>query len=287
TATTSPWFCENAAGARQCWGNYNTSTDYYNDGPRTGVTRTYSLTLTRATVAPDGFAREAMLVNGQLPGPTIEADWGDIVEVHVSNQLETNGTAIHFHGIRQHGSNAMDGVPGVTQCALAPGDSQVYRWVAEQYGFSWYHSHFSLQYGNGMLGPLIVRGPVTADYDDELEPLVVMDWYHADSFYLHSLGGPPPNAPSGLINGKGQFNGSDSYHESSVVAGKKYLMRIVNSGTFTHVKFWVDGHKLTVVSADFVAVDPYEVDFLDIALGQRYMVVLEADQDPDNYWIRA
>ncbi|KAJ1568496.1 hypothetical protein HK405_001315, partial [Cladochytrium tenue] len=182
--------------------------------PPVESTRTYSFTVACSSLAPDGYACVAMLVNGQLPRPTIEADWDDVVEVHVTNLLETNdGNTNQFHGISQLGSNAMDGMPGITQCALAPGDSQVYRWVAEQYGFSWYHSHFSLQYGNDMLGPLIVRGPATADYDEELEPLVVMDWYHAD--------------------GKGQFNGSASYHETAVVAGKKYLMRTVNSGTFT------------------------------------------------------
>ncbi|KAJ1568346.1 hypothetical protein HK405_002827 [Cladochytrium tenue] len=287
SSTTSPYYCENAKGSRQCWGQYDISTDYYNDGPRTGVTRTYSFTVARATIAPDGFPRDAVLVNGMLPGPTIEADWGDVVEVHVENQIADNGTAVHFHGVRQHGTGSMDGVPGVTQCALAPGDTQVYRWVAEQYGYSWYHSHFSLQYGNGLLGPLLVRGPTTSDYDEELEPLVIMDWYHNDSFYLHSLGGPPPPAESALINGKGQFNGTAYYHETTVTSGKKYLLRLVNSGTFTHMKFWVDGHKLTVVSADFVAVEPYEVDYLDVALGQRYIVILDADQPPDNYWIRA
>jgi FtsP/CotA-like multicopper oxidase with cupredoxin domain len=53
-----------------------------------------------------------MAVNGSIPGPTLFADWGDTVVVHVTNNLVTsqNGTSIHWHGIRQHGTNDQDGV---------------------------------------------------------------------------------------------------------------------------------------------------------------------------------
>lgn len=47
----------------------------------------------------------------------------------------------------------MDGVNGVTQCPVAPGDSFVYRFNLTQYRTSWYHSHYSLQYEDGLLGP--------------------------------------------------------------------------------------------------------------------------------------
>jgi FtsP/CotA-like multicopper oxidase with cupredoxin domain len=53
-----------------------------------------------------------MAVNGSIPGPTLFADWGDTVVVHVTNSLVTskNGTSIHWHGIRQNGTNDQDGV---------------------------------------------------------------------------------------------------------------------------------------------------------------------------------
>lgn len=41
--------------------------------------------------------------------------------VHVTNALQTNGTSLHFHGIRQNGTNYMDGTASVTQCPIAPG----------------------------------------------------------------------------------------------------------------------------------------------------------------------
>ena len=49
----------------------------------------------------------------------------------------------------------MDGVNGVTQCPIAPRDSFTYTWKAMQYGSSWYHSHFSVQYADGALGPMV------------------------------------------------------------------------------------------------------------------------------------
>ena len=49
----------------------------------------------------------------------------------------------------------MDGVNGVTQCPIAPGDSFNYTWRAMQYGSSWYHSHYSVQYADGAVGPLV------------------------------------------------------------------------------------------------------------------------------------
>ena len=49
----------------------------------------------------------------------------------------------------------MDGVNGLTQCPIAPGDSFVYTWRAMQYGSSWYHSHYSVQYADGAVGPMV------------------------------------------------------------------------------------------------------------------------------------
>lgn len=52
---------------------------------------------------------------------------------------------MHWHGIRQLGTNQADGANGVTQCPIAKGDSYTYEWEALQYGHTWYHSHYALQ----------------------------------------------------------------------------------------------------------------------------------------------
>ena len=69
--------CINSANDRACWGEYNISTDYYTEVPDTGVTREFWLDITNQTAAPDGVYRDVLLVNGSLPGPTLEVDWGD------------------------------------------------------------------------------------------------------------------------------------------------------------------------------------------------------------------
>jgi FtsP/CotA-like multicopper oxidase with cupredoxin domain len=51
----------------------------------------YNLEATSMSLSPDGFSRPMMVFNGQYPGPTIVADWGDTIEVTVKNSLETNG----------------------------------------------------------------------------------------------------------------------------------------------------------------------------------------------------
>lgn len=88
--------------------------------PDTGVTREYWLELSDVTVAPDGVSRTAMAVNGTIPGPTLFADWGDTVVVHVSNNLTTsnNGTSIHWHGIRQQSTNDQDGVSQICKMLI-------------------------------------------------------------------------------------------------------------------------------------------------------------------------
>lgn len=148
---------------RAFWGAYNLTTNYYEEIPDTGVVREYWLNLVNVTAAPDGRERTVLLVNGTFPGPTIVADWGDTVVVHVTNSMQDNGTSLHFHGVRQHDTNQMDGVASLTQCPTAPGETYTYTWRAEEYGSSWYHSHFSLQAWNGVFGGIVINGPASAD----------------------------------------------------------------------------------------------------------------------------
>ncbi|KAL3440209.1 Cupredoxin [Aspergillus insuetus] len=297
--------CENTPTSRECWGQYNISTDWHSVVPETGVTREYWLVAENHTLAPDGYERQVLVFNGTLPGPLIEADWGDELVIHVTNALDYNGTAVHWHGIWQRGTNQYDGVPGVTQCPIAPGQSFTYRFRATQYGTSWYHSHFSLQMADGLYGPLVIRGPSTANYDVDLGPVFVTDWYHKSAFILweeHTrYGGVPVRAnavpPGGLINGTNVFpcpdsedpacRGTGRRSEVTIEKGKRYLIRVIDSSVDGWMKFSIDGHKLTVVAMDFVPIVPYETDAVILTSGQRYDVIFEADQDVDNYWMRA
>lgn len=165
--------CSNGATSRSCWGAYNINTDYSTSWPITGVTKSYTFHITNTTLSPDGTPKQVLAVNGQIPGPTIEVNWGDTISVQVFNDMQSNGTSLHWHGLRQLHSNDQDGTNGVTECALAPGDSKTYTFQATEYGTSWYHSHFSAQYGDGVQGPIIIHGPASANYDVDLGSIMV------------------------------------------------------------------------------------------------------------------
>ena len=168
---------------RQCWlkstdgSVYDIHTDYDAEWPVSGVTREYYIEIENKTINADGIDNTGgKVVNGSYPGPWIKACWGDLIKVTVKNKLQHNGTTIHWHGFRQLNSTEMDGVNGVTQCPIAPQETFTYTFRATQYGTSWYHSHYSLQYADGVLGPITVFGPSSANYDEGRDPIIVTDW---------------------------------------------------------------------------------------------------------------
>jgi hypothetical protein len=79
--------CTNSATDRSCWGDYDTSTNYYTTVPDTGVTREYWFDVQNGTASPDGIERVVLTVNGTIPGPTIIADWGDTVGTFTRHNL--------------------------------------------------------------------------------------------------------------------------------------------------------------------------------------------------------
>lgn len=155
-----PW------GGRTSW-----NTNYYKDTPNTGVTRYYDWTVSKIPCALDGVNVTCLAVNNQVPGPLIEANWGDWFEITVKNDIADEGTAIHWHGLLQKGTPEQDGVPGIDQCPIAPGSTFTYRFQADLYGTSWYHSHYSEQYGSGMFGPIVIYGPDHTECDVDLGPV--------------------------------------------------------------------------------------------------------------------
>ncbi|KAJ8062156.1 hypothetical protein OCU04_008716 [Sclerotinia nivalis] len=290
--------CAHSATSRSCWGDYSIDTNWYDVTPHTGVTREYWLSVENSTITPDGYTRSAMTFNGTAPGPAIIADWGDNLIIHVTNNLQHNGTAIHWHGIRQKGSLEYDGVPGVTQCPIAPGDTLTYKFQATQYGTTWYHSHFSLQYADGLFGPLIINGPATANYDEDLGVMFLGDWAHETVFNIWDAAraGARPALQNTLMNGTNSCEcstsdpkcvGGGKKFEATFVEGKKYRIRLINVGIDSHFEFAIDGHTLTVVANDLVPIVPYTTETILIGIGQRYDVIVEANATPDNYWIRA
>lgn len=282
--------CSHGPEDRACWGKYELSTNYYEDIPDTGVVREYWFDIQNSTMALDGVERIVLSVNGTVPGPTIIADWGDTVVVHVTNSLKDNGTSIHFHGVRQFETNQMDGPSSITQCPIAPGDSFTYRWVASQYGSSWYHAHFGVQAWDGVYGGIIVNGPATSNYDEDKGMVILADWDHrtAPQLSIEASTTGPPKMVNGLINGTNVFNGTGSRFRTKFVAGTSYRLRIVNTAADTHYRFTIDDHNMTVISSDFTAIEPYTTTDISIGEGQRYDVIVHTKKETKGrFWMRA
>jgi len=189
-------------------------------------------------------------------------------------------------------NNANDGVPGVTQCIfnlkkllragpIPPGQSFTYSFRATSYGTSWYHSHFSLQYSDGLVGPIVINGPSSANWDIDLGPVSLTDWWHTPAFIEYFIqrifGTAPGPADNGLINGKNLFNGGGEYSVFTFVPGLKHRIRLINTSTDTAFKFWIDQHTMTVQAADFIAIEPYETEVLNIGIGIHPFSIYESD----------
>ena len=103
-----------------------------------------------------GRSMPGFTVNGTSPGPEIRALQGQLIEVRLRNESVADGVTLHWHGVDV--PNAMDGVAGVTQDAVPVGGEFSYRFVADQAGSYWYHSHqvSNPQVAGGLLGSLVV-----------------------------------------------------------------------------------------------------------------------------------
>jgi FtsP/CotA-like multicopper oxidase with cupredoxin domain len=122
-----------------------------------GVVRSFALRAAPAEVRLfDGRPLQVWAYDGRVPGPELRVRLGDRVRVTFTNDLP-QPTTIHWHGVRV--PNAMDGVPGVTQPPIQPGETFVYEFTPKDAGTFWFHPHLrsSEQIERGLFGVLIVE----------------------------------------------------------------------------------------------------------------------------------
>ena len=264
---------------------------------------------------PDGNPKEGGIwaINSMFPGPTIRATEGEEISVTLCNNLP-QPTTIHWHGMHQNGTWFMDGVERISQAAIQPGDCYTYKFRADPAGTHWYHSHTGVQYSDGLFGPLIIEekeNPYETDYDYD-RIIMINDWFHIPSerilanvktgtymkqgsqMRMDKVSGAMPDVAdvpfeSALINGKGRFDPSSEapLETYEVKAKDRIRFRIINASSTYAFRFAIDGHKLSVIATDGALTRPQGVDSLLIDIGERYDVIVNADQPAANYWIRA
>ncbi len=115
--------------------------------------------------------------NGQTPGPTIEVVEGDRVRIYVTNKLP-EPTSVHWHGMRL--PNGMDGVSGLTQKPINPGETYKYEFTCNQQGTLMYHPHYDemVQMALGMMGFFIIhpKNPLAEQQVDRDFAIMLMEW---------------------------------------------------------------------------------------------------------------
>lgn len=281
-------------------------------------TRYYELEITENTINPDcsNYTSPVFLVNKQMPGPPIKGNQGDTLNILVRNGLPPNSehrndVSIHFHGIRQYGSNGADGVPLLTQYAISPGEEFVQEFqLLNQAGTFFYHAHVGLQQET-VFGPLIIYESEEANpeilqqedvssllagesvYDAE-HVFVLSEWWHRprlefEDFLMGSTFTFLPEAHSVLINGRTIQDTANiaptcgGYDVTHVQPNKTYRVRVIGATTFRTLGFAIANHNLTIIEVDGELVKPYTVNELEVAPGQRFSVLIQTNHDVDDY----
>jgi FtsP/CotA-like multicopper oxidase with cupredoxin domain len=214
--------------------------------------------------------------NGTVPGPELRVQQGDHVHVTLVNNLPV-ATSIHWHGISV--PNIADGVAGVTQDAVQPGQSYIYDFIASESGTYWYHSHqdTSNQIPRGLLGALIVEPENLPHYD------------HDYTLIYHNLQ-PPIREFFPIVQkilgkidaGDILVNGSNAASHLDAQPGDLVRLRLIN-GTAGELTAYGDPLRIVPLGVTYkvVALDGHDLNepqvissqVLPIGSGQRYDIV--------------
>jgi FtsP/CotA-like multicopper oxidase with cupredoxin domain len=114
----------------------------------------YHLYISDTIVNYTGRKRNAIAVNGSLPGPQLDFTEGDTAEIHIHNEMMME-TSVHWHGLLV--PNQYDGVSYLTTPPIRPMQTYVARFPIVQNGTYWYHSHTMLQEQTGLYGALVIH----------------------------------------------------------------------------------------------------------------------------------
>ncbi|CAI4059505.1 hypothetical protein SKDZ_04G6940 [Saccharomyces kudriavzevii ZP591] len=277
--------------------------------------------------APDKRRFISINDNNGTFGPEIRVRAGDTLNLKLTNRIcsrEEAGndgvvwkdycsTALHFHGVVPL-PNKFDGIPELTQPTVRHGESYWYNFTIDKStcGTYWYHSHSSVQYGDGLRGVMIIEcdeynnhieetvnsvseveillnpivamekqtnGKKFAKHEVQEEVITLSDWYanwNLDILkdrVLSPTGGTDPKLDGSLINGK-----SSNSEAIKLGTDTKYLrLRIINVGMSGTQVVHLDGYKLIILETDGILVKPFIVETLTLAVGQRYTILVKLE----------
>jgi FtsP/CotA-like multicopper oxidase with cupredoxin domain len=178
---------------------------------------------------------------GTVPGPTLRIKRGEELRLRLDNELVTD-IAVHWHGVRV--PNAMDGVAGLTQPAVAPGDSFDYRFTPPDAGTYWYYTPSRFIEDRALHGLLIVDETEQVDVDRDVA-LILDAW---------TLGADGRVDASGTTHFTA--NGQPSL-DIPVNANERLRLRLLNTARDRLLTARIDRHAATVMAIDGQPAEPF------------------------------
>ncbi|CAN1842749.1 Monocopper oxidase-like protein SKS1 [Linum perenne] len=255
-------------------------------------TVSYEFKLSYINASPLGVPQQVIAVNGQFPGPILNATTNYNVIVNVFNNLD-EGLLITWPGIQMRRDSWEDGVRG-TNCPIQPKKNFTYTFqVKDQIGSFFYFPSQNLQRAAGGFGPIIVNNrnviPIPFAQPDGDIILVIGDWYTQSHSELRTAldSGKELGMPDGVL-----INGCCSVHfrflKSSDFSGRTYRFRVHNVGTSTSLNFRIQGHLLLLVETEGHYTTQQNYTSFDIHVGQSCSFLVTMDQNASSdYYIVA
>ncbi len=219
--------------------------------------------------------------NGSIPGPIIRVKQSEDVYVKFKNTLK-QATTLHWHGIRI--DNKMDGVAGLTQEPVAPGQEFDYKFKAPDAGTYWYHPHNRTweQLTRGLYGLLIVdeKDPVKVDHDIAL---ALDDWQlkRDGQLEVESMGNIGEWAHGGRTGNVLTVNGQPE-QTINVKSGDQARVRLCNTANSRILTLHIQGCTAHTIALDGQPVAPKKLDngLVILAPSQRVDLLLDFEKDP-------
>lgn len=230
-----------------------------------------------AQIAPEGYdTTPVWAYDGLVPGPEIRVRQGGRVSRLLRNTLPDD-TAVHWHGIRVE--NAMDGVPGLTQNAIAPGEEFLYDFAVPDAGTYWYHSHNRSmeQVARGLAGPLIIEEASDAPDVEHDVVLMIDDWrLDPETVEIAPFGNFHDLSHAGRIGNIVTTNGQYDW-SMKVRRHDRLRLRVVNAANARVFRLRLKGLEGVIVALDGMPVAnpvPASVD-MDLAPAQRIDLIVD------------
>lgn len=250
--------------------------------------RFFTWEVTYGTISPiPNFPQQAILINGQFPGPTLDCVTNDNVIVNVINKLD-EPFLLTWNGVKQRKSSWQDGVLG-TNCPIPPNSNWTYKMqMKDQIGTFNYFPSTLLHRLAGGYGGYNVRAraviPIPYQIPDGEFTVIISDWWKTDHKVLQQgldAGDPLPFINALLINGS---TNSTSFEGES---GKSYLFRVSNLAATVAINFRIQGHTLRLIEVEGSHTQQEVYESFDLHVGQSAAFLVTLHGLAKDYFIVA